>query len=417
MNYTNRRQSGSSSPRFLIWTSITVLLLLFCAVFLARYENEDITPRFPRKTQVVAYLPKPESERSLVLIRFKADGKTRISGTIYWKSGLIEDLTFEHNRVVSSVEYFPLDDRDEDPHTVRGIKRAEAKFAADGITYVYHAVYRKDGSLERLGQLLDSGGYQADFYFEDGKTLARERIFDSQKRYKQEKIYRRDGSLLASIYSKDGDYTKTETSLYRADGSLYADFTRDPIDGEKGHVYAADGHTMIVEYVRDYYSLQEIFLDAQGNLIQNRDGSRMGGLLTVRGYTPVKGKMLMEYRQRWTLTQTLGPDADKHRLLRVEYYDFARSRSCEIQMDVSGTIPQSVSCSEKDGGTLTKMLDADGTVKAIKKTSKNGLSRTWTPVGKPEKLQFPGKWFENYRPEPLPNWQDEDAPPPVYDFH
>lgn len=374
--------------------------------------------KFPDKTQVVAYLPEASSGQSLRLIRFAADGRTRLSGTIFWSSGLIEDLSFSKNVLVSSVEYYPVDDKADDPHTVRGHKRADSKFAADGLTYTYHAVYRPDGTLERLGQLLQAGGsYQSTFYFEDGKTVSRERIFDALKHYKQEKIFRRDGSLVASIYSKEGDISKTETSLYRDDGSLYAQFTRDPVDGEKGHVYAADGHTMLLEYVRDYYSLQEFHLDTNGNLLQNRDGSRMGGLMTVRGYRQVNGKMLMEYRQRWTLVQTVGPEADKHRLLRVEYFDFVAKRTCEIQMDNTGTRPTAVTCPEKDGSSTVSRLDFDGvTVKEIDKLSKrNQLISSQT--GHHQKLVFSDQWFIDYRPTALPNWQDESAPPPLYDYH
>lgn len=403
--------------------AILVIVAVFASIIYGEFFSGDAREiariKFPDKTQVVAYLPEASTGQSLRLIRFAADGRTRLSGTIYWNSGLIEDLAFSKNVLVSSVEYYPEDDKENDPHTIRGQKRGEAKFAADGLTYVYHAVYRKDGTLERLGQLLASGNYRSVFYFDDGKAVERERIFDQLKHYQQEKIYRRDGSLLASIYSKAGDYSKTETSIYRADGSLLADFVRDPIDGEKSHVYAEDGRTMLVEYVHDYYGVQEIFLDKSGNLIQNRDGSRMGGLLTVRGYRLVNGKMLMEYRQRWTLTQTIGPDADKHRLLRVEYYDFVAKKSCEIQMDVAGTTPRSVTCAESDGTSTAQYLDGDGvTVKRTARLSKSGRIISSRDLSEgARQLHFPGQWFENYRPTPLPEWKDEGAPPPLYDYH
>lgn len=380
-------------------------------------QDQDIAlATFAEKTDEIAYIPDPSTEQRLKLLRFARDGVTPLAGTIYWNSGLIEDLTFARGVLVSSVEYFPLDKKDTDAHIIRGPRRAVSKFA-EGSTYTYHAVYRADGTLERLGQLQAAGTYQSTFYFADGKTINRERIFDNQKHFRQEKIYRPDGSLLASIYSKAGDYNKAEASIYRADGSLYADFTRDPIDGEKWHVYAADGKSLIVEYARDYYGLQEIYLDEHGNLIQNRDGSRMGGLMTVRGYTQVNGKMLMLYRQRWTLTQTIGPEANKHRLLRVEYFDFARQRTCEIQMDVNGTSATSVSCPEKDGTTTVQRLAADGTtVQAIDRVTKAGKTIS-SRSGNDKTISFPEEWLKDYRPTPLPQWQDLDAPPPVYDFH
>lgn len=402
---------------------LVVVFLLALAIFAvqsfltASKEREFARAAFADKTEEVAYIPDPATKQRLKLIRYAQDGVTRMSGTIYWNSGLIEDLKFSKNVVVSSIEYYPLDNKEGDAHVIRGSKRAISQFA-DGVTFTYHAVYRPDGTLERLGRLLQAGGsYQSTFYFEDGKTVSRERIFDSLKHFRQEKIYRRDGSLLASTYSKAGDFSKTETSLYRADGTLYADFTRDPIDGEKGHVYTLDGKSMILEYVRDYYSLQEIFLDEHGNLIQNRDGSRMGGLLTVRGYTQMKGKMLMQYRQRWTLSQTIGPDANKHRLLRVEYFDFAAKVTCEIQMDVSGTTITAVSCPQKDGSALVQRLSADGTtVQSIDRVSRAGKVIS-SLSGSNKTISFPEQWLKDYRPTPLPEWKDDEAPPPLYDFH
>ena len=402
---------------------LAIMFVLNLAMFLiqshlmANRDREISRVTFGDKTQEVAYIPEPATQQRLKLIRFAKDGITQLSGTIYWNSGLIEDLTFTKNIVVSSVEYYPLDDKVGDAHMIRGAKRAVSKFA-DGVTYTYHAVYRPDGTLERVGKLLQAGGsYQSLFYFEDGKTVSRERIFDGQKHFRQEKIYRPDGSLVASIYSKAGDFNKTETALYRDDGTLYADFTRDPIDGEKGHVYTDDGKSMILEYVRDYYSLQEIFLDPQGNLMQNRDGSRMGGLLTVRGYKSVNGKMLMQYRQRWTLSQTIGPEANKHRLLRVEYFDFAASQTCEIQMDVAGTTITSVTCQQKNGSATVQRLSSDGTtVQTIDRVSKSGKTIS-TVRGNGKTISFPDEWLKDYRPTPLPEWKDTDAPPPVYDFH
>lgn len=395
-----------------------VLIALFHHFFLAHGDREILRVKFSDQTQKVIYMPDSSTGQRLKIIWMASDGETQLKGTIYWNSGLIEDLTFVKSVVVSSIEYYPKDNKPTDPHTVRGVKRADAKFDKDGVTYTYHAVYRPDGTLERLGQLLQAGGsYVSTYYFEDGKTPSRERVFDGLKRYTSEKIYRRDGSLLASIYSKAGDYAKTETSLYRADGTLYANFTRDPIDGEKGHVFAPDGTSMILEYVFDYYGLQEIYLDTKGNLIQNRDGNRMGGLLTVRSYRSVNGKMLMDYRQRWTLTQTIGPEAGKHRLLRVEYFDFAASRTCEIQMDVSGRVVTAVTCPEKDGTSKVRHLTEDGvTIRSIDTVSRLGKVLS-SQSGGGKKLEFPEQWFTNYRPTPLPEWKDEGAPPPVYDYH
>ncbi|MCA0315202.1 MAG: hypothetical protein LCH63_15410 [Candidatus Melainabacteria bacterium] len=402
------------------WLGISLAILgtlfLLYVVFLAGRDKEISRVVLPDKTQEVAYLPDPSTGQRLKLIRFAQDGFTRISGTIFWKSGLIEDLTFggPANAVTSSIEYYPLNEGD--GKDTRGIKRSDSRFAVDG-SYTYHAVYRADGTMERIGELQPMGGYNSTFYFEDGKTVWRQRNFDEKKRYRAEKIFRRNGTLFASIYSEAGDPNKTSTMLYREDGTTSASFTRDPIDGERGKVYDLDGQTMLVEYARDYYNVQEIFLDKAGNLLQVRDGSRMGNQLVVRGYEKSKDKMIMVYRQRWMMTQTVGPDADKIKLRRVEYFDAANDRACEIQMDKEGLVPTTISCPEANGGQTVKKLSEDGlTIKSVEVYNKN-RQLAGSSNGNGAKVNIPHQWLENIRPTPLPDFKDEDSPPKVYDFH
>lgn len=366
--------------------AVALVATLFYCFFVAGRDKEISRVVFPDKSQEVAYLPVASKEQRLKTIRFAPDGFTRLSGTIFWNSGLIEDMTFVNNEVASSVEFYPVDDKE--GLFTRGIKRSEAKFAADGTTYTYHAVFRKDGTMERKGQLERTGTYISTYYFEDGQSVSRQRFFDARKRYKQEKIYRRDGSVLASVFSEAGDYLKTDTSLYREDGTLYATISRSDYNGETGRVFAANGSTMIVEYARDYYNVAEAYLAENGDLLQKRQGSRMSGLLVVNGYKKVGAEMRMETIQRWSLTQTLGPDADKVKLRRVEFYDFASARTCEIQMDVDGAKALTVACKNKDG------------------------SKTFL-----KNYNIPAAWLQNVRPTPLPEWKDENAPPPVYDYH
>ncbi len=143
----------------------------------------------------------------------------------------------------------------------------------------------------------------------------------------------------------------------------------------------------------------------------------MGNLLTVRAYREVGGQMLMAYRQRWMMTHTLGPDAEKVKLRRVEYYDFAAKRACEIQMDVAGTTPKTITCPEANGTSTVKRLGEDGiTVDTIDTLSKSNKVVA-TAKGNGAKVDIPAEWLQNIRPTPLPNFKDEDAPPPVYDFH
>jgi len=37
--------------------------------------------------------------------------------------------------------------------------------------------------------------------------------------------------------------------------------------------------------------------------------------------------------------------------------------------------------------------------------------------GSNKTISFPENWLKDYRPTPLPDWKDDEAPPPLYDFH
>lgn len=406
---------SEKSPRFtflaLPMVALSILIVIY-EIFLMPRDTEISRVQFPDKTQVVTYLPDASSEQSLKIIRFDADGYTRLDGTIYWKSGLIEDLKYRRdNTVASSLEYYAKNNGD--GWNTRVQKCSESTFAADGLTYRTHKVYRRDGTLERTGEQL-SATYLSIYYFADGKTVQRERTFDHKHRYRSEKIFREDGSILATIFSETSKPTETATTLYRPDGTMSAMFTKHPINGEHGEVFADDGSTVLVEYQRDYYNVQEIFRDAKGNLLQERDGSRMGGLLTVRHYRHSDQKM--DYRQRWLLRYTVGPEADNLTLRRVEYYDFTNNRACEISMTPAGDIISTVTCPEANGGSSIKILDSDGkTVKSIQHKTKSGTTKVETPRGLT--VTFDPAWFENRRPMSLPNFEDVGAPPPVYDYH
>ncbi|HMW91127.1 MAG TPA: class II aldolase/adducin family protein, partial [Candidatus Obscuribacter sp.] len=93
------------------------------------------------------------------------------------------------------------------------------------------------------------------------------------------------------------------------------------------------------------------------------------------------------------------------------------NRACEIQMDVAGTTPKTITCPEANGTSTVKRLGEDGiTVDTIDTLSKSNKVVA-TAKGNGAKVDIPAEWLQNIRPTPLPNFKDEDAPPPVYDFH
>lgn len=406
---------SEKSPGFKVLALAVLAALAIAVVYFQFFMPRDVEisrKMFPDKTQEVAYLPDSSAEQRLKVILFDTDGFTKIRGTIYWKNGIIEDITFrKDNTLATSLEHYARDDKE--GWNVRAEKRSEATFAKDGESYLTHRVLRKDGTLERSGEQLSST-YLTKYYYPDGTTVQRERTFDQRHRFRTEKLYRPDGTLLASIYSEKGDPTDTSTSLYRPDGTMSAIFTRHPTNGEEGQVFAANGSTVLAEYHRDYFNVQEIYRDEEGHLIQVREGSRMGGLLTVRHYR--QGDFVMDFRQRYLMPYTMGPEAEKVKLRRIEYYDFAAKRACEISMYPDGLRVATITCPEANGGQTIKQIDEDGkTVKAIQHKAKSGKVRVETP--KNQVISIDPRWLENTRPLALPNFVDVDAPPMVYDYH
>jgi hypothetical protein len=86
-------------------------------------------------------------------------------------------------------------------------------------------------------------------------------------------------------------------------------------------------------------------------------------------------------------------------------------------MDVAVTTITAVSCPQKDGSALVQRLSADGTtVQSIDRVSRSG--KVISSLGGSNKtISFPEQWLRDYRPTPLPDWKDDEAPPPLYDFH
>jgi len=280
-----------------------------------------------------------------------------------------------------------------------GRLQSHATFGADGTTYTSHDVYRGDGTLERSGKGERDGRYTTRYFFDDGKTVERQRNFSPLKEFVSERIYRPDGSELAAV-TVTMDQLELGVTLYAPDGKKTATFYRTKV-GERGYVFAEDGTTLL-EYAFDPYSRIAGYMDGKGRLMQKVD-ARFGRLLIAF----LSKDESRTYVQTWR-------DSDKV-LRKVE----ERNRDGElirtVQMSRDGSFPEQVIYPE-DFGSSVKILDATGKVVLVKRLDarKNVLSETAVteslkdPIS-PEALSVPPPTAEK------PDFRLY-GPPLVYDY-
>lgn len=368
---------------------------------------------FPDHTQVITYLPADQSQ-AIKLITVGEDGVTPVSGKIIYKDkapwfAMTEDLKFRADGTLSENSQHYARNKDSGAELLRSV----GKFAADGVTYVYHEVYRPDGTLERKGELLRPGNYQTTYFYEDGKSINRLRLFDSKKNFVSEKVLRLDGSTIA--FTQTAPQGAMITTLYWEDDKMRATFTSLPSGAEKGEVYDRDGHTLLAEYERDPWSLQEIYHDAAtGKLLQARQAVRMQGQLVVSIYSPVD--FVMEAKQSFVLQSLIGPQAESPRLRRIDYWDRTNKWACLIRMNTDGVTPKDDTCPTKEGGTITRTLGDGGLITNVEIKDKNGKTISSQKPASATIDKINPDWLANKRPVELPSYMDKDAPPRLYDY-
>jgi hypothetical protein len=107
---------SEKSPGFKVLALAALAALAIAVVYFQFFMPRDVEisrKMFPDKTQEVAYLPDSSAEQRLKVILFDTDGFTKIRGTIYWKNGIIEDVTFrKDNTLATSLEHYARDDKE-----------------------------------------------------------------------------------------------------------------------------------------------------------------------------------------------------------------------------------------------------------------------------------------------------------------
>ncbi len=271
-----------------------IAAIFFCSIVsLVFYlQAPPAQPDFAPGTTVRIFLPDHSSAEKIRYERYAADRVSRTVTDIEYVDGSSEQITYwgDNNLRRASVKYFQ-DDNSQQAASNQN-KRVKSKASFDhrtGQLYTSHQVYRLDGTLERSGELLSDGRYQTSYYWSDGKTLSRQRIFNQSRVYVSEKIFREDGSLLADVVQGQSD--QREIVLYWPNGARQANYSSNLVNGARGTYYAEDGVTVVCEFYRSYWAVEEVYYNTAGQIWQKRlaypgNGSMTISLFAADGTTP-----------------------------------------------------------------------------------------------------------------------------------
>jgi antitoxin component YwqK of YwqJK toxin-antitoxin module len=261
-----------------------IAAIFFCSIagLIFYLQAPPAQPDFAPGTTVRIFLPDHSSSEKIRYERYAADRVSRTVTDIEYVDGSSEQITYwgDNNLRRASVKYFQ--DDDSQPAASKQNKRVKSRATFDhrtGQLYTSHQVYRLDGTLERTGELLSDGRYQTNYYWSDGKTLSRQRIFNQSRVYVSEKIFREDGSLLADVVQGQSD--QREIVLYWPNGARQANYSSNLVNGARGTFFAEDGVTVVCEFYRSYWSVEEIYYNSNGQIWQKRLAYRGNGSMTI----------------------------------------------------------------------------------------------------------------------------------------
>lgn len=263
------------------------------------------------------------------------DGKTLYHSHNILETGGVEDIYLRPDgSKFMSKDYFPA----QDPETAATL-HSFATFAKDGKTYTSHDVKKEDGRLERSGRLLGSGLYQQTYFCDNGKTAQRVRLFDKDKNFLSEKLYKCDtGVLYAEVFP--GSYSmQVKVNLLRPNGTRSAGLTKD-YSGLSGDIFDEDGTTVIARMTNEYGSQALIFFDKNGKMRQVWTGSF--GRYKIVNFDTATG--LKTWSQEWKKHSELSDDLSGMMLVKVTEY--AQDKENEavriIEMSNDGKVPVTV---------------------------------------------------------------------------
>lgn len=378
----------------LVMTLVLVLALIEILSTEPPSENSFIT-KLPERV----FLPAHDSEEEFRSERYAEDGFTRLEATREYRDGVTETVKFRPNGTVSG--YTQLHAGEEGKRQLK----SHAAFDESGRFFVSHEVYRPDGTLERTGRLLADGRYESKYFWQDGKTIARHRFFDSKRKLVSEAVFSQSGARIATREKrKDTEHL----TLYHENGSISSSSVRSMF-AEEGKVYADDG-TLLFEFVQDSWTTREDHYDKDGGLIQGRHFIKMTGTTDIYMFNT---DGTVKFQQVWRHSRRT-PVSPIEPILSTIKEGKGRSLYRTIEMGKDGK-PTSVEYPVSGGGKIVKDLIDGKSVTRQKTFDKEGnLVSEVKNTGEIEK--FDQSMLVDPPHAEHPRYSDEDAPPMVYDY-
>lgn len=410
----------------------------------------DNTNPWPVKPLSNVILPSKDSGKSFIIQRFKMvkepgfsqEWRQLDSATIQWDEAhqsLIEDQDYNRDQsVIKSVKHFPGITIEE-----RGGLRRIAHYDAYG-NFLKHEVYRKNGTLERQGAYdKKSDQYFQTYYFEDGKTVERSRIFFREIRTENVNV-EKDGKNWVetiSIPTKKFKLLKEEVfqqtpqgvipesevwfiqggggyfkKVFNAEGQKIGSVSQGANVKEHGEIYSPDGKNLLVEYDLAY-GMQPgtmTYFRLDGTMWQSR--MMLLGATNILIYDETGKKVL--YKQIWRERPVDGKKPAYSILSKVDLYDSVTGeQSVTINMVNDGSSIDYVYYRLPNGKLLYKYLDKEGYIVRTELHNGNKVEETDAPSVR-EKLTFDQFLFKRDDPIKLTdyNFNDPRAPAWTYDY-
>lgn len=330
----------SSKPRLILLALLPVLALL------SGCKEESDLPSYPSKTEQRVELPRDGREDEVRYVDYAKDGVTPVKARVEYRNGNTAYATYHDNgKVKEWREFYPA--------SADGKRqlRLHAELSVDE-HYKSDELYRADGSLARSGREVNREYYDANWFFEDGKTVSRHKqikldadktvYFDEQFRptgtlLSQKRLYP-DGKLILTSFAESGLPSTRWTTMknYRY-GSLFEQFYP---DGVKVRIKAEYTPMVInAEYLRE-------------------DGSVEQARVTNRFYRAVE-VALADKNNQITRKQTWRMTDDKGGKILRQIADMHNGKARYISLHSDGRTPQQI---ETDG--VVRSYRADGTLEA-----------------------------------------------------
>lgn len=437
----------------IVSASAILAVAVFTGLHLQRSEAEvrpEMGEPYPDKPLNNVVLPPKGSGRTYIIQRHKMvttpglskDWRQLDSATIYWDEAhglIIEDQNYQVDlKVGKSVKYFPGK-----TETERAGVRRIAIYDKDG-RFIKHEVRRKDGTLERQGEYVPKQDqYVQTYYFEDGKSIRRTRIFvrviNTQninvevdgmsqvqtisiptKKFKlfKENVFQMtdQGPVPESevmYINSDGGYSKR---VYNIEGTRVGIIRQGGGAREHGEIYSPDGKNLLVEYDLGYAMVPSTmtYFRPDGTMWQ----SRMMAFNATNILTYDDAGKIALYKQTWRERPADGDKPAYSILSRVEEFNPVTGKGTTIiNMVNDGSRIDNIMYYQPDGRSLYKFLDGKGNV--ILTRMNNGNKVEWEQVPeKLEKLSIPANRFKRDDPIQLTdfNFNDPRAPVWAYDY-